>query len=86
MFLCMRTTLTLDPDVAVLVEEARAKTKRPLKEIVNEALRRGLTGGESTPSARKAYRTQAIDLGACRFPDLDDIAGVLAAAEGDDFR
>ena len=86
MFLCMRTTLTLDPDVAVLVEEARDKTKRPLKEIVNDALRRGLTAEDPTSALRKPYETQPIDLGTCRFPDLDDVAGVLAEAEGDDFR
>ena len=82
----MRTTLTLDPDVAVLIEEARDKTKRPLKEIVNEALRRGLTGADSASTPRTAYETPPVDMGACRFPDLDDVAGVLAAAEGDDFR
>jgi hypothetical protein len=81
----MRTTLTLDPDVAVLIEEARDKTKRSLKEIVNEALRRGLSAED--PSARgKPYRTPRVDLGDCRLADLDDIAGVLAAAEGDHFR
>ena len=82
----MRTTLTLDPDVAVLVEEARDKTRRPLKEIVNDALRRGLTERDPTPAARKSYETQPRDLGPGRYPDLDDVAGVLAEAEGDDFR
>jgi hypothetical protein len=54
MFLCMRTTLTLDPDVAVLVEKARDKTKRPLKEIVNDALRRGLTAEDPKSSPESA--------------------------------
>jgi len=82
----MRTTLTLDPDVAHLIEEARDKTKRPLKDIVNEALRRGLTEANPASGPREAYETQAMDLGSCRFPDLDDVAGVLASAEGDHFR
>ena len=82
----MRTTLTLDPDVAVLIEDARDKTKRPLKEIVNEALRRGLADRDSAPAPRDSYRTPSVNLGACRYPDLDDVAGLIAEAEGDDFR
>jgi hypothetical protein len=39
----MRTTLTLDPDVARLVEEAVHEQRRPMKHVVNEALRRALT-------------------------------------------
>ena len=38
----MRTTLTLDPDVARLVDEAVHRERRPMKHVVNEALRRAL--------------------------------------------
>jgi len=38
----MRTTLTLDPDVARLLEEEAHRQRRPFKQIVNEAIRRGL--------------------------------------------
>lgn len=38
----MRTTLTLEPDVAKLVEEEAYRQRKPIKQIVNEALRRGL--------------------------------------------
>ncbi len=38
----MRTTLTLDDDVARLVEEAVHREHRPMKQIVNDALRRAL--------------------------------------------
>lgn len=38
----MRTTLTLDPDVADLVEEAMHRERRPMKQIVNDALRQAL--------------------------------------------
>ena len=41
----MRTTLTLDPDVARLLEEERHRRRAPFKQIVNEAIRRGLTQG-----------------------------------------
>lgn len=39
----MRTTLTLDPDVAKLLEEETHRQRKPLKQVVNDALRRGLT-------------------------------------------
>jgi hypothetical protein len=42
----MRTTLTLDPDVARLVEDAMHRERRPMKQIVNDALRRGLSRPE----------------------------------------
>ena len=38
----MRTTLTLDDDVARLVEDAVHHERRPMKQIVNDALRRAL--------------------------------------------
>jgi hypothetical protein len=82
----MRTTLTLDPDVAVLVERARESTKSSLKEVVNQALRKGLGKGDDPRSAQVLYVTRAASLGECLLPDLDDVAGALAAAEGEEFR
>jgi hypothetical protein len=38
----MRTTLTLDDDVARLVEDAIHREHRPMKQIVNDALRQAL--------------------------------------------
>ena len=38
---CMRTTLTLDEDVAAILERLRKSRDTSLKDLVNEALRRG---------------------------------------------
>lgn len=38
----MRTTLTLDDDVARLVEDAVHREHRPMKQVINDALRRAL--------------------------------------------
>jgi len=38
----VRTTLTLDPDVARLLEEEAHRLRQPFKQVVNDALRRGL--------------------------------------------
>lgn len=51
----MRTTLTLDPDVARLLQEEVHRQHKPLKQVVNDALRRGLSP-ESSRRASKPYR------------------------------
>jgi hypothetical protein len=38
----MRTTLTLDPDVSTRLNAEAARSDRALKQVVNDALRRGL--------------------------------------------
>jgi hypothetical protein len=44
----MRTTLTLEPDVAQLLTLRMAQKKQSLKRAVNEALRIGLAANRST--------------------------------------
>jgi Ribbon-helix-helix protein, copG family len=43
----VRTTLTLDDDLAERIAELARETRRPFKAVLNDALRRGL--GESSP-------------------------------------
>lgn len=81
----MRTTLSLDDDVAARIEQLRRDLDKPLKELVNEALRRGLVGMHE-PRAPAPYRTRPVDLGRCRLPNVDDVASALAAVEGEAFR
>jgi len=82
----MRTTLTLDDDVAVQIEALRRKRRVSLKAVVNETLRRGLANAESENRQRKPFRTRTFDAGAPLTPSLDNIAEALAAAEGERFR
>jgi predicted transcriptional regulator len=49
----MRTTLTIDDDVARLLDEAVHRERRPFKWVVNDALRRGLRSGAG--HTREAY-------------------------------
>jgi len=51
----MRTTLTLDPDVAQLLEEEAHRRRLPWKQVVNDAIRRGLAA-RTPPSKNKRYR------------------------------
>lgn len=73
----MRTTLTLDDDVAVLLERVRRVRKQGLEEAVNEALRRGLAAmAHGERESVKSYRTPSVSLGRCLVESINDIAEV----------
>ena len=61
----MRTTLTLDDDVAKLLERVRRQRGGTLKDVINEALREGLSRLEEPRRARKRHKTKAVSLGRC---------------------
>ena len=82
----MRTTLTLEKDVAVALERLRKARGASLKTLVNEALRQGLGQMASPPPARRALRTRSVSLGRCVVGNIDNVAEVLAAVEGESFR
>ena len=82
----MRTTLTIDDDVAALLERVRRSRKTSFKAIINEALRFGLKK-MTTPSQRnKSYQTRSVSLGRCLVGSLDDITEILALTEGEEFK
>lgn len=82
----MRTTLSLDDDVAALLRRVLKARKASLKEVVNQALREGLRRMSEPPARRRPYRTTPVSLGRCLVDNVDDVAEVLAHAEGDAFR
>jgi hypothetical protein len=82
----MRTTLTLDKDVAAVIERLRKSRRQSLKAIVNDALREGLKQLDAPPRRRRPFRTATADLGRCSLPSLDSVVEVLAVAEGETFR
>lgn len=82
----MRTTLTLDDDVAAVVERLRKSRRQSLRQVVNEALREGLKQLDAPSPARKPFRTTAVDLGECLLGNVDNVAEVLAVAEGEAFK
>jgi hypothetical protein len=82
----MRTTLTIDDDVAATLAQLRRKQDVSLKDLINEALRRGLRDMNTPPKQRKPYRTPSVDLGTPRIPNIDNIAEVLAIIEGEAFK
>lgn len=82
----MRTTLTLDPDVAAALDRLRRSDERSFKAIINDLLRRGLEQMQGGQRGRRPYRTGGVSLGRCLVGSLDDVAEALAVAEGEAFR
>ncbi len=86
MLRCMRTTLTLDADVAATVQRMQRTRECTLKAIINEGLRRGLQEMEGPRERAAVYRTPSVDLGRCLVGSLDDVAEALALVEDEAFR
>ena len=81
----MRTTLTIDDDVAASLERLRKARDASLKELINEALRRGIKEMSARPKRREPFRTREVDAGEALIP-LDNISEALAIAEGESFK
>lgn len=56
----MRTTLTLDDDIADKLKQLSHERRLPFREVVNEALRRGLFGQGPRRSKPKAFRLETF--------------------------
>jgi Arc/MetJ-type ribon-helix-helix transcriptional regulator len=83
---CMRTTLTLDDDIAAILERLRKSGDVSLKDLVNEALRRGLKDMTSRTKRRERLQTRSVALGRLRIADLDNVGEALAVAESEAYR
>jgi hypothetical protein len=81
----MRTTLTLDEDVAARLKRLLRQRDANLKAVVNDALRRGLDQLEAPSKPNKPFRMKTYDMGEALFP-IDNVAEALAFAEGEDFK
>jgi len=82
----MRTTLTLDDDVAILLQQLQEKKSASFKEAVNSALRAGLAEMSKSPAMRTPFHTRILEVGPCLLPNLDNISEVLAVIEGEDHK
>jgi hypothetical protein len=54
-----RTTLTLDPDVVARLEDEMHRQRKPFRQVVNEAIRRGLSSSARTRKL-PPYRVKPI--------------------------
>lgn len=70
--------MTLDADVAAALERLRRARDVSLKQLVNEALRRGLRDMGARGKRRGGFRTGTVALGRLRIGSIDNVAEVLA--------
>jgi hypothetical protein len=82
----MRTTLTLDRDVAAVIERLRKTRDESMKALINEALREGLKKLEAPRGKQAPFRTESVNLGSCLLGNVDNVAEALAVAESESFR
>jgi hypothetical protein len=84
--ICMRTTLTLDDDVAAVLKRLRKSSDASLKDLINEALRRGFKDMSGRTKRRERLQTRSVALGRLRIASLDNIGEALAVAEGEAYK
>ena len=77
----MRTTLTLDPDVADRLRALARERGLPFKQVVNAVLRRGLHEG---PDAPTRFHVEERRLGLRRGIDLDRALDLAARLEDEE--
>ena len=82
----MRTTLTLDDDVAAKLKAETRRSGRSFRETVNDTLRRGLATRRSALS-RAPFKVVTRDLGQLRPGlSLDSVADLIEQVEGSQHR
>ena len=59
----MRTTLTIDDDVATALRALARNSGKTFKAVVNEVMRRGLMTGKSPASHREPFRVESVRRG-----------------------
>lgn len=80
--LTMRTTVTLDDDVAAQVREVARERGLSFKEALNSALRAGLSSARSSRTSR--YRVPVRDLGLRPGVNLDKALQLAGQLEDDE--
>lgn len=77
----MRTTLTIDDDVAKLLEKEQRRLGKPFKQVLNHFLRLGLA--RSKQPSKKPFKVTPINLG---LPHYEKAEELLERLEGPDYR
>lgn len=78
----MRTTLTLDDDVAAKLAAEARRDGKAFREVVNDTLRRGLATRRPA-AARPHFRVTARDVGELRPGlSLDNLADLIERIDG----
>ena len=82
----MRTTITLEDDVAAALKRIGTKRKLPFKDLVNMLLREGIKSWSTPSGPKKTFVTKEVNLGKPRFANVENVGAVLAVGENESFR
>jgi len=55
------------------------------KSLIDQVLREGIKSMSAPAKKRTVFHTRSVDLGSCRTANVDNVAEVLAVAEGESF-
>lgn len=77
----MRTTLTIDDDIAVLVEQEQRRSGESFKSTVNGLLRRGLTAKDKN-AERAPFVVTPLYMGLRPGQSYDNIEALLEELDG----
>ncbi len=82
----MRATITLEDAAASSLKRLAKVRGVKFKVLVNQVIREGIKSLTAPAKKRSVFRTRSVDLGSCRAANVDNVAEVLAVAEGESFR
>ena len=77
----MRTTLTLDDDVAAKLQSEARKTRKPFKQVVKETLREGFLARRKNEDLAQ-FKVKARPLGLRPGLSYDKVSELIEEAEG----
>ena len=81
----MRTTLTLDDDIARILQRRARELDKPFKEVVNATLRNGLAKEDLAPTFKPAPKVVARNLGLKTGIDPDKLNQLVDELEVEEF-
>lgn len=79
----MRTTLTLDADLARALKDLADRTGARWRDVVNDTIRRGL---KATPPPQEPYTMETTDTGPPVLQGVHSVHDMLVHSEGEAFR
>ena len=81
----MRTTLTLDDDVAAAIEQRRREHRHSLKQEINELIRVGLQHVDQPLPEVPPFRVEPLDAGGLLI-DIEHMGPVLEILDAEDLQ
>jgi hypothetical protein len=82
----MRTTLTLDDDIAARIAELQKQQKLSFKDAINQTLRRGLEVHQALSNAIPPFTVKARAMGVRSGLNYANISELLEQVEGETHR